>query len=334
MVQSKTTTSSSNRRFRLVTVLLIILGAILAIVLTLFTPWNIAALTSHPNPAQSYEQAVQQIETLQTGETSLNPVCRTQFMTHGKKVERAIIFAHGYTSCPQQFNELGKRFYNLGYNVLIVPAPHHGLADRLTDNQALLTSEELAAYTDQVVDIAQGLGDHVVMAGISQGGVISAWAAQNRSDLDLAVLISPGFGFKQIPTPLTVPIANFFLISPVSFEWWDPALKENIGPAHAYPRFSRRILGQIMRLGFAVRAGAQQTAPAAHSVLVIFNANDTSVNNELNAHIADEWRARGANLSTYEFGLEIGLGHDMIDPGDKDANIELVYPRLIELIDK
>jgi pimeloyl-ACP methyl ester carboxylesterase len=335
MAQSTSGSGTPKKRPRVfVTTLLITLGSSMAIVVALFTPWNIAALSSHPDPAQNYAQAVQRIETLQAGESNLNPVCKTRFMTHGQKVQRAIIFAHGYTTCPQQFYELGKRFYELGYNVLIVPVPHHGLAERMTDEQGLITAEELTTYADRVVDIAQGLGQQVVMAGISQGGVITGWAAQNRSDLELAVLISPGFGFKQIPTAFTVPIANFFLLSPVSFEWWDPALQERISPAYAYPRFSRRILGEIMRLGFAVRAEAQQTAPAAHSILVITNANDTSVNNELIAQVVQDWRARGARLSTYEFGIEQGLGHDVIDPNDKQGNIELVYAKLVELIDK
>jgi esterase/lipase len=261
-------------------------------------------------------------------------MCHTQFMTHGSKTRRAIVFAHGYTTCPIQFVELGKRFYDLGYNVLIPLVPHHGLADRMTDEQSQLTAEELATYASQVVDIAQGLGDHVVMAGISQGGVVTGWVAQNRKDVDLAVLIAPAFGFKQIPTLLTVPIGNFFQLAPVSYEWWDPKLMESNGPSYAYPRFTRRVLGQFIRLGAAIRAGAQQSAPAARAILVVSNANDVSVNNELTAQIVQEWRAHGANLTTDEFPVELGLPHDLIDPNASGGNIELVYQRLIELIDK
>ncbi len=328
------TTNRTGGRQRFFLIIGVILAVILVVVLALFLPWNIAGLSLEPHPAQNYAEAVERIETLQAGESNLNPVCRTQFMTHGKKTERVIIFVHGYTNCPQQFTELGKRFYALGYNVLIAPEPHHGLADRMTDEQARLTAEELAAYSSQVVDIAQGLGDYVVMAGISQGGVITAWAAQNRSDVDLAVLISPGFGFKQIPTPLTTAIGNFFLLAPVSYEWWDPQLMENAGPSYAYPRYTRRVLGQLIRLGAAVQVEAQQSAPAAHAILVVTNANDTSVNNELTAQIVQEWQAHGANLSTYEFRTEMGLPHDLIDPNQENGNVELVYPSLIELINK
>ncbi len=57
----------------------------------------------------------------------------------------------------------------------------------------------ILCYGDEVVDIARGLTDHVTMAGISCGGLITGWAAQQRQDVDLAVLTSPGFGFKAIP---------------------------------------------------------------------------------------------------------------------------------------
>ena len=59
--------------------------------------------------------------------------------------------------------------------------------DRLTDEQSQLTADDLAAYADRVLDIAHGLGRQVVMAGISAGGVTTAWAAQYRSDLDVQV---------------------------------------------------------------------------------------------------------------------------------------------------
>lgn len=314
--------------------ILLVVAILIVIVFALFQPWNIAPLVSHPNPAKGYADAIQRIQVIKAGETNLNPDCYTQFMTHGQKTERVIVFAHGYTTCPQQFVELGKRFYDLGYNVLIVPVPHHGLKDRLSDEPGQLTSEELAAYADKVVDIAQGLGNHVIMAGISQGGVITSFAAQNRSDLELAVMISPGFSFKDIPTPVTVPVANIFSVLPITFDWWDPALKENTTPPYAYPRFSKHALSQIMRLGFAVRSQATRAAPAAHALIMVTNANDQAVNNEVIAQMVGVWRAIGANISTYEFDASLGLGHDVIDPSDKDAKIDVVYPKLIELINQ
>jgi alpha-beta hydrolase superfamily lysophospholipase len=302
-------------------------------VFIIFAPWNIGNLSSQPRPAHSYAEAVQRIDKLRDQETQdMNPVCRLQFMSHGQQVERVIVLVHGYTNCPEQFHQLSQRFYDLGYNVLIAPLPHHGLADRLTEEQAQLKAEELATYADKVVDIAQGLGQQVMMVGISGGAVTTAWAAQKRNDLDLAVIISPAFGYQEVKTILTAPGTNLYRILPNSFRWWDEALRAERGPEHCYPRYSTRALAEILRLGFAVQAAARRGPPAAQSILIVTNANDTAVNPELTARVVKDWREHDANLETYEFEAELGLPHDLIDPAQPDGQIEVVYPRLINLI--
>ena len=290
-------------------------------------------MKSHPNPARSYQEAVQRIANLRDHEPAgTNPICSLQFLTHGEKVDRAIILVHGYTNCPQQFHELGQQFFDLGWNVLITPLPHHGLADRMNTQHAHLKAEEMAAYADETVDIAQGLGKQVRMMGISAGGVTTAWAAQFRTDLDLAVIISPAFGFKAIPTALTALMMRLFLILPDQFAWWNPATKDALlPPVYAYPRYSRRALAQTLRLGFATIAGAKRSKPAARKLVVVHNDNDNSVNNELTRDVVKIWQGHGADLTTYTFEANLKLGHDLIDPTQPDQKIEIVYPRLIEL---
>jgi carboxylesterase len=311
----------------------LLLAIVLALVLILLRPWNISNLSSHPTPVHDYVEAMQRVDALQAHEPpGMNPDCRLQLMTHGQKVERAIVLVHGYTNCPQQFSELGKRFYNLGYNVLIAPLPHHGLADRMTEEHAQLKAEELAAYADETVDIAQGLGDQVTMMGLSAGGAITAWAAQNRSDIDLAVIISPAFGFKQIPTPLTAAVMNIYTLLPDSFEWWDPVLKDKITPPYAYPRYSKHALMQTVRLGFAVQAAAKRAAPAAKRTIVVMNPTDEAINNQLVVDIIRNWQSHDASLTNYEFDPSLQLHHDLIDPNQPYHEIETVYPQLIELV--
>jgi carboxylesterase len=233
------------------------------------------------------------------------------------------------------YTELGRLLYQQGYNVLIMPIPTHGLADRMNEAHAHLTGEELATYADQVVDIAQGLGEHVTLLGISMGGVVTGWAAQNREDIDLAVLISPGFGFAQVQPALTLPVKNLYSILPNSYEWWDPALQENIGPPHAYPRYATRTLAQILRLSFVVQAQARQNGPAARTIWVVTNANDSSVSQPMTERVVSLWRKKGAGaLYTYQFPADLHLGHDLIDPLQPDQRIDVVYPKLLEIIMK
>jgi carboxylesterase len=316
--------------------LIIFLSLLLALLIFLFWPVNAKSLISisHSNPVQSYGQAEIQIQSMQNQEASdHNPVCQTQFMSHGEKTQRAIVFIHGYTNCPHQFVELGKLFYEEGYNVLIAPLPRHGLADRMTEELAQLKAEELISYADEVVDIAQGLGDHVTVAGISGGGVITGWIAQNRSDVDLAVLISPAFGYAQVPLGLTLPASRVYLLLPNSYEWWDEELRENNPPSHAYPRYSTRALAQLLRLSLVIQAQVRQGDPMASEILVVTNANDQSVSMPQIHRTVGLWREyRDSDLQTYEFPAELGLDHDLIDPAHPKERIDIVYPRLIDLI--
>ncbi len=305
------------------------------VIILLFQRWNINQLVSHPNPVKSYEEAVQRIQAAKAGEGNLNPVCQAKFLTHGKQTARTIVFVHGYTTCPQQFAELGKRFYELGYNVLIMPAPHHGLMDRYSHDQGNLTAEEMIVYADNIVDIAQGLGQHVTIAGFSMGGVIAAWVGQNRSDVDLAVAISPEFSFKEVPGWAITPVDNIFLMLPVSYEWWNPALKEKTEPSYAYPIYSKRVLGEQLRISFAVQAQAEQSAPRAKALLVITNGNELAVDNNMTAQVVKLWQANHAHVSTYEFPQKLEIVHDMIDAtGNPGAHMDVVYPKLIELINQ
>jgi len=168
---------------------------------------DLSHYASHPHAVADYAEAVQRVERGRASEVGFHPDCHTTLLTHGAKTTKAIIFAPGYGSCPAAFKELGTQFYDRGSNVLVVPLPHNRLADRMTTEQAKLRAEDLVRNTDEVVDIGRGLGDHLTLAGISGGGLATGWAAQQRQDVDQAVLISPGFGFAVVPELLT-PLAS------------------------------------------------------------------------------------------------------------------------------
>src|SRR5258708_29500341 len=241
-------------------------------------PSGLARIHSHPRPSAGYEESVRRVAALQAEERDgYHPDCVTQLLTHGARAERAVVLVHGYTSCPQQFVPLGRLFFERGDNVLVARMPHHGRADRLTDEEGGLRATELRAFADEVVGIAAGLGQHVTMSGLSGGGVPTAWAAQRRDGIDQAMLIAPAFGFKQVPAAVTVPLMNVVLLLPDAFTWWEPELQDKSGQPYTYPRYSRHALAEILRLGFATLAHAGRHPPAARSIVVVTNANDDSV---------------------------------------------------------
>jgi carboxylesterase len=293
--------------------------------------------TFTPNPAQSYAEALSRIETIQSEEANLDlhPECATQLQSHGEKTDTVIVFLHGFTSCPGQFVELGKEYFDRGYNVYIPRTPRHGINNRRGEPLKGLTAEELAEFAHQTADIAQGLGDRVIISGLSGGGVLATYLSQERSDVDIAAPIAPFLGIGFIPRALNRSFANLFLTLPDFWQWWDPVHKENnpnTAP-YAYARYPLHALLENMRLGYATEADAENTPPAAGKIIVITNANDESVNNGIVAEFEQMWREHGdENLVAFQFEKTLGLPHDLITPTRPGARVDLVYPKLLELI--
>jgi carboxylesterase len=316
----------------LVLVALVALAAALAGAFALRPP-AAALARSAPLPAQTYEESVQRLSARDASEKDLLAICRSRLMSHGSRAARVVVFVHGYTSCPEQFAQLAQLIFDAGANVLIMPLPLHGLPDPMTSEHALLRPEQLVAYADEVADIAQGLGDHVTVAGLSAGGLVTGWIAQHRADVDAAVLISPVFGYAVVPPRFTQAAANVIAALPNQFEWWDTTLKEKVGPDYAYPRYSKHALARMLQLAGSVMTSARSQPPAAARIVVVTNAGDFQVSNVRVAELVAHWRRTvGERVETFEFPLELGVGHDLIDPTRPDQKTDVVYAKLRELI--
>jgi hypothetical protein len=117
--------------------------------------------------------------------------------------------------------------------------------------------------------------------------------------------------------------------------WSDPELKADAPPDHNYPRVSTRSLGQILRLSLATQALMRQKAPAAGSILVITNLDEPGVNLVSIDKVVDLWRSYGTtDVQTYQFPANLHLPHGLIDALEPGQNVEVVYPKLLELIDQ
>jgi pimeloyl-ACP methyl ester carboxylesterase len=313
---------------------LLVLGVvILTLGLLLYRPISFEKLGSRPNPAGDYQEAERRISAIHGRETErIIPDARLQFMTHGDRTDEAIVFVHGYTNCPRQFVKLGELFFQRGYNVLLANLPRHGLPDRMNDVQSGLTAEELAAYADEIADIAHGVGRRITFAGISCGGVVSAWAWANRADVSAAVLMAPAFGFRMIPWRLTFPIVHLLSVLPNFYGWWNPIEKNRGLPEHTYPRYATRALGQILRLAYAVRSQVKKAPPIRKELIAVTNPNDWAVSNVMIAGVLRGWRQLGIPVTHRQFEATWKLDHDFIEPAQPHQPIDRTYPLLLEWI--
>jgi alpha-beta hydrolase superfamily lysophospholipase len=263
---------------------------------------------------------------------NVNPACFTRLYVHGQRTERSLVLLHGFTNCPQQFDSLGKHFYELGWNVLIPRYPRHGYSDRLTTSIAELRSDQLIAVANRAAEAGAGLGQRVTVAGLSLGGILAGHLAQTHDDIDRAVLIAPMLGLRPIPGWALKAMTGLAIVLPNFYIWWNRRLKDKIGPQHGYPRFATRAYAALFETGSALQKAARTAAPRAPHIDVITNAAEPRLDNRFTYQLVEDWRRHGATVGTFEFPISDHLPHDLIDPANPQQNTELVYPVVIKTI--
>ncbi len=289
------------------------------------------------SPLSHYDDAVERVQQwwINEQQEDLHDECGTRLLTHGRKVSNVIVIFHGFTSCPHQFDLLADQFYQQGDNVLITRLPFHGLKDRKTLTTAQMTLETLTTLGDQAIDIAGGLGENIKVCGISTGGLIAAWVAQNRADVDKVLILSGAFGIYKIPKKLHGFYARMIPLLKNKFQYWNPRLKEQTRlPKHIYLGYSTHSINTLLRLGIIVKKAAQYSKPSARSIIVAINPIDNVVRNEDSELIIRHWQEHGGNVQKYEFPVDSNLPHDLIEPEHKYQQIAQVYPIILELLNQ
>jgi carboxylesterase len=248
---------------------------------------------------------------------------------HGKRVDRAVVLFHGFTNCPQQFEQLGRAFHGRGANVYVPRIPFHGFADRVTQAPAALDASLLQRASEEAYGFATGLGEQVSVLGLSLGGAMSMWLAQTQP-VDHAVPVSPflmpiGFGHA---------IGTFAMSTlraiPDMYWWWDPRVKADCKPDYAYPGYPTHALSEIVFFANSILA-QDRYRPKARRMTLVTNKGDPAVNNGIARGLLARWKAQGAPDGAYSEYTFTDLGpprHDIIDPTTFPAATTLVYPRL------
>jgi len=211
------------------------------------------------------------------------------------------------------------------------------MQDRNPDALRELDEEKLLNTLVRAINIGHGLGQHLTVLGLSMGGVLAAWAAEQREDIDLAVIISPALSYYAIPEPIApigFRIARWF---PQTSIWWDAHARDRETPEsmmHAYPRFPISGLAEIYLLGEKILKQSRRAAPRAGMVQVVVNPTDQSIRAAAVNRLAQNWLKAGAtNVRVYTFDKSLNLEHDLIDPGQPNQKADIVYPILIDLVE-
>jgi esterase/lipase len=311
-------------------------GAVLAAVVALVTvmavwPASTSGLRAEPEPTTTHDEAVARFAEVTAGEEgSVFEPCESRLLDHGKATDVVVVLFHGLTNCPEQFAEFGSELFEKGANVLILRAPRHGLANAAGDgigglsNIDGLTAGELTDFADTAIDIATGLGDDVRVLGLSMGGVLATWTAQERADVDRVVAVAPAMSIPRVPGFLTTGFVNLFDKVP----GLDLPGESNLD--HAYAGESTKGLVATFLLARFVERSAHDRGPAAADVVVVVNPHDNQVDNGFVTGFASSWGPQGVPVVTLP---DQGLPHDVIDPDQPDGDTDLVYPILVDLLE-
>lgn len=275
------------------------------------------------SPAADYATAMARTQARQAQDDSVVASGgRSIFMGHGERTPRVFVLLHGFTDSPKQFEALGQRLFSTGDNVYIPRLPHH--AEARTRMRALtrITAGELEAFGDSTIDIARGLGDSIIVVGLSAGGNVAASIAQRRDDVHRVVLVAPAIAAGRVPDE----VAHALVIAGSRL----PNVTRSAAPDSERPDYIQGIttrgLAQVLRLGEEVRVEAERFPGGAHQIMFLLNENDRTVSSDAAIDLAKRWSAGPSLVSVYEFPGTLRLPHNVMETTVRGGNLEVVLP--------
>ncbi len=155
-----------------------------------FFLFGLLSLTAH---ADSFENYLREKEQNVSHKQHLPYI-----LSHGHKTQVSVLFIHGIFSSPFYFRQVAESFYKKGYNVVTILLPGHWGKD-IYDMKST-TSNSWSAEADRGYEFARTLGDRVILAGHSLGGLLSIEQAIKRpaSEVVGVFLMSPALAIKPV----------------------------------------------------------------------------------------------------------------------------------------
>jgi len=307
--------------------LLVLVSIVFVFLLTAFVPTNTGLLVSHPRPAANYDDAIARARIFERADSVATASGRSVLRVHGHRTSRAFVLFHGLTNSPYQFRDLADSIYAAGDNVFVPRLPWHALPGGTQRELARITATALQGVADTSVDIASGLGDTVIVFGLSLGGTMAAWVAQFRP-VGRVVIAAPALGVSHVAAALETPLMNLGLRLP-NYSHDDPA--DPLRPDRM-PGWCSRGIAQMMELGLAARGRASEGPPRTRTIRMLVNAHDQTVSRALIDDLVASWRAKGTTVETAELPDTLGLPHDLVDPTERGAKPSVTEPVILTLL--
>jgi carboxylesterase len=255
------------------------------------------------------------------------PPCRTQFLSHDAPTPAVHVLIHGYTNAPPQFREIAQAIFDAGSNVVVPRIPYHGYSDPLTRDLSNLTPEVLEAFCNEVVDAASGLGERLIVTGLSLGGLLTAYMGKMRDEVAEARLVAPFIQPKAVPEWVVAPFDAAMRALPDVYSWWNPKLQEReVAGTWATPKFSMKAIGAQIAFRRHIERTDSTRTTRLDRVLLVVNDADIAVRNDVASRfVAKQLEPLAQTVDVVEIEKSHGFSHDVFEPnGDNHDRMDRV----------
>ena len=245
----------------------------------------------------------------------MDSTCRSRFFFQPNPSPTCLFF-HGFTAVPYQFVPLGEAFFRAGYNVLIPLLPGHGLAGNWDGHNPPPLPEDRQIYEQfglQWLQLAQDLGEKVIVGGLSGGSTLAVWLALERpQQIDRTLVFAPYLSDSNKLVDLFVRVFNIY------FEW-----KTKPGRAHfGYPGFLMPSLRLFLDMGADIleRADRSPSAP----MFIVSSESDRAVGNKEHEALFEAVRKFQPRSWYHRLARSLDIPHTMMTRAEGDNYIELL----------
>jgi len=213
---------------------------------------------------------IQQAKNLENTLPIKNEACRPKFFFHPEQTQKIFLFFHGFTAGPYQFEPLGRALFEAGYNVLVPLQPGHGVAGKWDKDNPPPLPSEIEIYQQFALSwlqVAQKLGNQVIVGGLSTGGNLAAWLALERpQQIERSLLFAPSLGSNNAVVDFLVEVL------PIYYEWLNKDNSGNFG----YDGFLIPSFRIFLDMGKEIieRVEKEPTVP----MFVIYSESDRAIN--------------------------------------------------------
>jgi esterase/lipase len=213
---------------------------------------------------------IQQAKNIENTLPVKNEACRPKFFFHPEQTQKIFLFFHGFTAGPYQFEPLGRALFEAGYNVLVPLQPGHGVAGKWDKDNPPPLPSEIEIYQQFALSwlqVAQKLGNQVIVGGLSTGGNLAAWLALERpQQIERSLLFAPSLGSNNAVVDFLVEVL------PIYYEWLNKDNSGNFG----YDGFLIPSFRIFLDMGKEIieRVEKEPTVP----MFVIYSESDRAIN--------------------------------------------------------